>query len=180
MVNRTLRSSLFLGSNNLPEFPKIPQLRQAFFVQETIGWSSFIEGRINFLWAEVQLAWYRYLKQRNTGQQWASQLIQKLLNIAWDQWEHRNGINNLHLDNAHHQYTSRLVSDEIALGLCGLSGNSKRMFLLGPSMLRQSSRKQESWLANIQAARRRLKAKQELAEASFQKERRIMQQWLLG
>ena len=163
-----------------PAFPCLPQLSFGFYAQESIGWSSFLEGRLSHLWAAVQQAWYQYLKKRNTGLRWVSQLILKLLNIAWDQWEHRNGIRNQDFHNARHQFTSRLVADKVALGPRGLSGNSLRLFNLGPRLLCQPSHKQEAWLANVQAARRRLEAKHALAEASLRSERSLMRRWLHG
>ena len=135
---------------------------------------------MSIYWAEVQHSWYLLLKKRNTGLRWASQLIRKLLNIAWDQWEHRNRINHRLLDNARHQHTSRLISLELRLGPRGLRGHSKQTFLRGAHVLTQDSSKHEAWLATVKAAFARLAAKQSLAESSLRTERSVMRRWLQG
>ena len=131
-------------------------------------------------WAAVQQAWFVLLGKRNTGLRWASHLITKLLNVAWDQWEHRNGINSRMLDNARHQLTSRLVSAELALGPRNLRGAARRMFFRGYQALSLPSQKQEVWLANIHAALARQNAKIRTAQASLRRERGLMHQWLHG
>ena len=73
-----------------------------------------------------------------------------------------------------------LLLKKFALGPRGLSGNSLRLFNLGPRLLCQPSHKQEAWLANVKAARRRLEAKHALAEESLRSERSLMRRWLQG
>jgi hypothetical protein len=33
-----------------------------------------------------------YLGKRNTGERWVRLLIQKIWDVSWDQWDHRNGV----------------------------------------------------------------------------------------
>jgi hypothetical protein len=54
---------------------------------------------------------YTRIRSRKNGKRWTTMLIKKLWNVAWDQWEHRNGI--LH-DTDHHllsQKTDRLIAE---------------------------------------------------------------------
>ncbi len=53
-------------------------------------------------WSSAQQAYYTLMKSRRTGKRWVVSLIKKLCNIAWDLWEHQNGI--LHTE-------TNLVSD---------------------------------------------------------------------
>jgi hypothetical protein len=43
-------------------------------------------------WAGVQEAHFIWLSCRNTGKRWATSLIVKLWEVAWDLWDHRNQI----------------------------------------------------------------------------------------
>ena len=41
---------------------------------------------------EAQQACYRTIKSLRTGKMWTAELVKKLWDIAWDLWEHRNGV----------------------------------------------------------------------------------------
>jgi hypothetical protein len=41
-------------------------------------------------WSEVQHRYYEFLDSRRTGLRWLTALIQKLWDVAWDMWDHRN------------------------------------------------------------------------------------------
>jgi hypothetical protein len=43
-------------------------------------------------WATTQQRYYNLLKSPRTRRRWAIAIITKLWNVAWDLWEHRNGI----------------------------------------------------------------------------------------
>jgi hypothetical protein len=60
--------------------------------QDLIGWQYLIEGILPQCWVFHQHTHYRCLGQRKQGRRWATQLILKLFDIAWDLWEHRNGL----------------------------------------------------------------------------------------
>jgi hypothetical protein len=60
--------------------------------QDAIGWQSFLEGRPSVGWSEVQHRYYEFLDGRRTGLRWLTALIQKLWDVAWDMWDHRNRV----------------------------------------------------------------------------------------
>jgi hypothetical protein len=64
----------------------------AFAAQDRIGWLAFFEGCIVVEWAGVQEAHFLWFGRRNTGKRWATSLVVKLWDIAWDLWDHRNQI----------------------------------------------------------------------------------------
>jgi len=60
--------------------------------QQQIGWDRFFEGWWSEKWASIQQQYYNLGKSTRTGRRWATAIVMKLWNIAWDLWEHRNGI----------------------------------------------------------------------------------------
>jgi hypothetical protein len=61
--------------------------------QHTSGWKNFFEGRPNYHWVKLQSYYFTVaLKSRQSGKRWMTELIKKLWGVAWDLWEHRNGI----------------------------------------------------------------------------------------
>ena len=70
------------------DIPTFPSLKEAHKVQSILGWSSFIEGRLSAHFAATQDQWFQHLKKQYSGKRWISQLILKLIGVAWDQWEH--------------------------------------------------------------------------------------------
>jgi hypothetical protein len=73
--------------------------------QDAIGWQSFLEGRPSVGWSEVQHRYYEFLDSRRTGLRWLTALIQKLWDVAWDMWDHRNRV--LHDQNIRSHATYR-------------------------------------------------------------------------
>jgi hypothetical protein len=60
--------------------------------QNEVGWQAFMEGCPAPGWQDTQQQYYWFLLSRKTGIQWLSALIRKLWQIAWDMWEHCNGV----------------------------------------------------------------------------------------
>jgi hypothetical protein len=60
--------------------------------QSDIGWNRFFEGWLSHEWLGLQQAYYSAIKSRRSGIRWTVALILKLWDIAWDLWEHRNGV----------------------------------------------------------------------------------------
>jgi Fe-S cluster biosynthesis and repair protein YggX len=85
-------------------------------------------GNISVLWQEIQAQYFREIGKQNSGLQWTSVLIQKILQVAWDQWEHRNAIlhnsENLVTQAEAVMITSR-VQMELETGIQGLLQGDK-------------------------------------------------------
>jgi hypothetical protein len=73
--------------------------------QEFIGWRPFLEGCLTMEWQAQQQRYYETLKSRKTGRRWATLVIRKLWDVAWDMWEHRNGILHKKDNTVKHQAT---------------------------------------------------------------------------
>ena len=64
----------------------------AIKVQTELGWKPFFEGRVVKEWRSLQQQYLTKISSRRSGKRWLVALIEKMWQIAWDLWEHRNGI----------------------------------------------------------------------------------------
>jgi hypothetical protein len=151
--------------------------------QDAIGWQSFLEGRPLLGWSEVQHRYYEFLDSRRTGLRWLTALIQKLWDVAWDMWDHRNRV----LHDQEHSVARDLqiqqITDEFATGSVGLAREAKLLFSGGlQSLLQRLPAYQTAWLIRIQAARARAERRDGQRQAhqrdTFNPERLGMQRWL--
>jgi hypothetical protein len=149
--------------------------------QDAIGWQSFLEGRPSVGWSEVQHRYYEFLDSRRTGLRWLTALIQKLWDVAWDMWDHRNRV----LHDQEHSVARDLqiqqITDEFATGSVGLAREAKLSGGL-QSLLQRLPAYQTAWLIRIQAARARAERRDGQRQAhqrdTFNPERLGMQRWL--
>ena len=58
--------------------------------QEMIGWHRFMLGFVSKKWALAQQEYYDRVGSRRNGRRWIASMIQKVWDISWDQWRHRN------------------------------------------------------------------------------------------
>jgi hypothetical protein len=68
------------------------QFQDILRAQQLVGWSRFFEGWLVQSWRKQQQRYYAIIGSALTGHRWATAIIYKLWGIAWDMWEHRNGI----------------------------------------------------------------------------------------
>ena len=137
----------------------MPGLLLAIAAQDRIGWLAFFEGCIAVEWAGVQEAYFLWLGRRNTGKRWATSLVVKLLEVAWDLWDHRNQVKK-HLetaqDIARRDATMLAVRSEYAFGRSGLPRRDWRLFkrpLI--SILSSSLHYMDAWILRVEIARAR-------------------------
>ena len=161
-----------------PPLHSSPSLVQALREQNDIGWTAFIEGRLSTHWASAQQHHFQALHKKNTGHRWVSSLIQKLLDVAWDQWDHRCGITHRHSASAHDTRISTAVEDTLATGPGRLTGRDRHYFSFPERTRALPTSKKEGWLANVDAAFRRLEFREEQRRNSHRAERALMHAWL--
>ena len=130
------------------------------------------------LWAPAQHQIYLALGKKNTGLRWVSQLIRKLLDMAWDQWEHRCGIATGKETTARHLRINRAVEEVLTAGPGNLVGRDRRLFLHPARIRALPPSKKEGWLANVDAAFRRREYREEQRRHSLRSERSVMRAWL--
>jgi hypothetical protein len=128
-------------------------------------------------WEQAQDAYYKWCRSRKSARRWTTALSQKLWNVAWDLWEHRNGI--VHAaENAEILHGMAETDNEIRVqfqqGPHGLQQRDHGLFP-GPvnGILAASIVYRQWWLQRVQTARARASRRQ--AE-TYSGER----QWLQG
>jgi hypothetical protein len=67
-------------------------VEQAADLQTEIGWKHFFGGRLHQQWRVLQDRYFHRLSIRRSGKRWSGAIIKILWDIAWDLWEHQNGI----------------------------------------------------------------------------------------
>ena len=151
------------------------RLQEALKMQDQLGWQALLEGCFSTKWQGVQQLYYVWMGIRKTGRCWLSTLIQKLWEVAWDQWEHRNGYVHVKGSNA---IMLQKVRSEIRI-----------QFHQGQQMLPECDHQQfnhtlqslldapigQQWLANVQAARQR-SLRRNCQE--FRPEREFLNRWM--
>jgi hypothetical protein len=94
-MTRFLLSGLLERKTRTPRKALKPMehdLQELEDAQDEIVWDKFMFGNISVLWQEIQAQGFREIGKQNSGLRWTSALIQKIWQVAWDQWEHRNAI----------------------------------------------------------------------------------------
>ena len=129
--------------------------------QNEVGWQAFIEGCPTKGWQESQQQYYEFLRSRKTGLRWLSALIRKLWQVAWDMWEHRNGI--LHDKEKGQAALERedKIREEFEEGWDELDRDAKLMFRPGlQRVLQFKAGPQKAWIARVETARKRAAVRQ--------------------
>ena len=72
-------------------------VKEAFYVQDKIGWKGIFTGHLGNKWRQAQQEWYDQLHDNGvkvprgqTGLTWAKALLQKLMHFALNRWQIRN------------------------------------------------------------------------------------------
>jgi hypothetical protein len=147
---------------------------QAGILQNRMGWKHLFEGRPHKIWRQIQTTHYG---SERLGKRWIGELVKKTWQIAWDLWEHRNGI--LHDKN---------------IGYCAQETNDKiRRLLWDPQVYRIISirgllteneeticgwglTQKQTWVVRVEAALAKFRAQQDTS--LYQQERVRMQRYL--
>jgi hypothetical protein len=155
------------------------EVSMAAKLQHQTGWKNFFEGWPNMHWVKLQSHYFVVaLRSQQTGKRWMIELIKKLWGVAWDLWEHRNGI--LHKKDV--QVQNVILSQEIHQ----LWEHQKRIHLDykkgQPTLLTQLLQwpivKQEHWRNIIELRIQRKESNK--ASPSFAAEREGLRQFLSG
>ncbi len=69
-----------------------PSLHVAMLQQAVIGFELIVEGWLAIEWEGAQKSYFKLLNSHKSGQRWMICLLQRLWQIVWDMWEHRNEV----------------------------------------------------------------------------------------
>ena len=130
-------------------------INRAEQIQNRIGWKGFIEGFIAKEWRQCQ---QKHLeKSRKSPSLWMAKLQNKIWQIAWTMWDHRN--KHLHEDNNHIHATSlaalnEQIEQELEIGRSTLPQRYERLFRRQRErMERDTIEQKKQWLTSVWAAR---------------------------
>ena len=123
------------------------------------------------------------LGKRNTGKQWAIQLIIQFFNVSWDMWEHRNGITHGPNAPAQRRRASALnvqIHSEYRSRTFRLLPRDKRWFHKPLAhVLAYDIQEKEQWLSSVHFARIRWTNRRDTARAAMDASRQLLCNWLL-
>ena len=134
-----------------------PYLTDALHQQDQLGWDSFLEGGISKYWQQAQEYYLEFTKSPRTSKRWTTSLIQKLFNVAWDQWDHRNAI--LHntenkFDQAESIKVDAAIREEFRIGKNALPRADHGLFRAGATrILARTLTNKQRWLYFVATAR---------------------------
>jgi hypothetical protein len=143
--------------NNGEPLPTNFLLDEAVSSQERLGWQRFFEGWIAVEWSSAQQAYYTLMKSCRTGKRWVISLIKKLWDVAWDLWEHRNGIphntTNLVSEAELRTLDRKIRSIFLQLQIMSLSAQDRHLLsTLLPRLLKKDRAHKSEWLRNATLA----------------------------
>ena len=105
-------------------------------------------------------------------------MVLKLLDIAWDQWDHRISIATALQDSADAQRISAEVEEELHRGPQFLKGPDLRQFDFPEQIRALSTTLKCAWLSSVRTARKRQNAARSRALRSFSRERNLLARFL--
>jgi hypothetical protein len=157
-------------------------IREATIEQDNIGWYNFLLGRLSSRWADSQQRYLESIKKCNSGRRWTIAILDKIWDILWDMWEHRNGI--VHDPNhprrqAMQQMLQMEVQEVYEEGSDTLLSRDRLLFSKPLDTLQPGSEiEMRQWLSSVLLARQRAVSQTEEYVASLHAERNAMRQWL--
>ena len=156
-------------------------MKDATASQDRVGWGSMLEGLVTKRWSEVQQRFYEWIGVRRTGKRWLTSVIQKLWDVAWDMWDHRNKV--LHECDTGLERSQRRadITAQFQMGPDTLTTAARALFRPGLEVLLSSAPEiQQAWLIRIQRSRLRYRQIQADQQQAFTRERQILHRWLHG
>jgi hypothetical protein len=157
-------------------------LRDAVTEQDAIGWYNFLLGRLSKKWSDTQARYLESIQSRSSGRRWTIAILEKVWDISWDMWEHRNGIAH---DPLHHRRLAQLhemqrqVKEIFEEGREGLLPRDKRLFSKGVDRLTDGSETDmQQWITSVLLARERANSATADEAASLRAGRALFRRWL--
>jgi len=128
-------------------------VRTALRNQDSIGWRALLEGCPAVGWAEAQQSYFERWKSKRTGQRWAAAMTVKMMDTAWDMWDHPNSVEKEDATSQESQEDNKRIVAEYQRRFAGL--DRKALKLTGQSMdrlLKKQLEYRKAWLLSVDAA----------------------------
>ena len=158
-----------------------PRLRKALEAQLTLGGWNTMMGRLSNQLTAWQANHFKHNKSRRSGHRWTVAIIKKLQEVAWDMWEHRNGVLHKQPDKHHRRLdleeANAAIEKEWERGQQGLLSKDRFLFRNKETVTENTLEKKWTWLMSVALARQAA-ANDAATRGSFAQERQGMQSWL--
>jgi hypothetical protein len=145
--------------------------------QDTIGWYQFILGRVVRSFAETQQEHLQSIFKKRTGLRWVQALINKLWDVSWDMWAHRNGIKHntvTHAEQRNLDMTQALLNEQAKKGTRGLLIRDHYMITNIEAAAALPLHNKNIWLSAILSARAAAAAYTVAAEEHLERARQAL------
>jgi hypothetical protein len=150
----------------------IPWLQEVIKKQEACGWRNFFEGMLVLDWRKAVDSHMLRIRSPKSSRRWLTALIQKLWQIAWDLWGHRNGFLHKNENSLISHEANKDIMNQFDVGYMDLDKQTRALFYSGiHSILQKPLEIRQQWVRRVKAARDR-------DSGAYQTERRAMAHWL--
>jgi hypothetical protein len=150
--------------------------REAFNAQDELGWEAFLFGFLSIQWEAVQQAYLVSLNSKVPIKRWATSIILKLREIAWDMWDQRNQ----YLHDKDYGLMVATLNDELSrlyqAGATSVPIVDQVLFQVSlVDLLSSPVTNRQLWVRRVQTA----VSRQQRSRSPFHNERSILRSWLL-
>ena len=153
------------------------RLEEVMRSQQTIGWRAVLEGCLTREWRGAQQRYKDFIKSRRSSLRWATALVKKLWDIAWDMWDHRNQVLHHKEKGQHEQRVDAEIRAQFHLGPAGVTATARGLFRGGvEALLQKQVHVREAWLYRVTRGRERF----ERVTNGYSQERQGLSRWLAG
>ena len=130
-------------------------------------------------WQRIQEEHYQSKGSKLSGKRWTIALIQKLWDVAWDQWEHRNDAVHRGQDAERlSQATNEKIRQEWQLGKDSVDQVTRPLFNRTLNDLLQSDiQVRQAWLDSIQLGQKAKQDEEEREDRELRRMRDLMQRY---
>jgi len=169
--------------DKLPVLPDQQPARSVVIRQCTLGWRQMMDGFLDDGWSMLFDTSYcppKSVRYPLSGKRWVSSLIKKLMNTAWDMWEHRNEIKHENEKTANPETTQKLkeeIERQFLIGCEDLPNYMQDWFESLETTLDQSLDHQRHWLEGV-AHERRLVLRDQAEDPTIQQMQNVLRRWL--
>jgi hypothetical protein len=155
-------------------------IKLAVMHQSVLGWRNLLEGIPSKHWQETQQVYFSRIGSARSPKRWTIAMIQKMWEVAWNMWEHHNGILHNKEQSIILQQLHNNIRVEFEKGMTDLPKEAHALLKQGcAAVLAKPVEVKQQWLARIQLARTQAIKLQTLGQ-TFGNERRTMARWLHG
>jgi hypothetical protein len=156
-------------------------ITQAIARQDSIGWWSFLLGRIDQSLEKIVGQHYQRTRSRKKPDRWTANLILQLWDVQWQVWDHRNNINHNHATPEKRDKLAALrlqAQEELDQGCLDLPPEDRQLFTDPDKVALYDLEMLKMWLQDVHLARQALRQNLNLKRDQVARSRELMHAWL--